>query len=167
MNISKNIPIAVRRAYMSFIIEINKEVFSFDEVVKYIERWRGKKMCIEYDDDMSAGLSGYCAALRDCDLICTWTNLDVILNRRVRLHELSHFMLNHIEKYPHGKNTPSYKVFMRRRKLHQDTTQLSRFYPAIYEGPHEYNAEVLAAILDEAICKYEVTTPDFIHIIHG
>jgi hypothetical protein len=161
------VPASVQEAYSKFITEIETDIFSFNDIVRYIERWRGKKIRFEFDSSMPPGLTGYCIALKDCDLVCTLKGSGQVHGLYVRLHEISHLMLNHIEKFPDGRRTPTYAVFMRRCRDYKDGFFQQRLHGVLSEESLELDAEILARILIAGIKRHQESTPRIINLIHG
>lgn len=139
--------------------------FSLRQLVRYVESWRQKILHIE-PDVMPPGMTGYCVALLDLDLICVRSDLDAVLERISILHELAHFLLGHIEQFSKGEKTPSYRSFIQRRD--QETLiYRKRFFDALHYVDREQDAEALATLLFECIQRYENDLPDIIKNLHG
>jgi hypothetical protein len=80
----------VQRVFALIVRHLGK-TFSFDELILFTAGCRGKPLVFE-QKPMPVALSGYCLALRDVDLIVTRPNLDDILTRAVKLHEVAHLL---------------------------------------------------------------------------
>jgi hypothetical protein len=137
--------------------------FSFDLLVEFVAAVRMKPVRIE-EDQMPIGMTGYCVALQDVDLICTRACLDSTLTRAAKLHELSHLLLGHIPHYSNGTDTPTYATFIQRRDLQRADRRDSA---AAYEAPQERDAELLATHLFDSIRQYESSVPDIARYLHG
>lgn len=116
------------------------------------------------EDQMPIGMTGYCVALQDMDLICTRAGLDNTLTRAAQLHELSHLLLGHIPRYSTGTDTSTYATFIQRRDLQRADR---RDYATAYDAPQERDAELLATHLFDGIRQYESSVPDIARYVHG
>jgi hypothetical protein len=90
------------------------EVFSFDALCGYVERWRQKRLRIEADQ-MPVGMSGYSVALRDCDLICFRPGLTRTQRLATRLHEICHLIRGDVPFLSAGERTQPYQQFIKQR----------------------------------------------------
>ena len=153
---------AVQRA-VTTIQRVLGSVFSFDLLVDFVAAVRMKPVRIE-EDEMPIGMTGYCVALQDVDLICTRAGLDSILTRAAQLHELSHLILGHIPRYSNGADTPLFATFIQHRNLQRADR---RDYAATYDAPQERDAELLATYLFQSIRQYETSVPDIAQYLHG
>jgi hypothetical protein len=137
--------------------------FSFGLLVNFVAAMRMKPLQIE-EDQMPIGITGYCVALQDVDLICTRGGLDSTLKRAAQLHELSHLLLGHIPRYSNGADTPTYTTFIQHRELQ---CAACRDHTTAYAAPQEHAAELLATYLFSSIGQYETSVPDIAHYLHG
>ena len=138
------------------------ESFSQKTVIALIELWRGKPIRIE-TDRLPVAMSGYCLGLYDVDLICTRHGLDSLLTQFVELHELAHLILGHVPLLSDGESTPTYGVFLQRRR------RQSAHYrsPTTYDSDQEHDAETLATLLFNHLQQQETAIPDIARCLHG
>jgi hypothetical protein len=137
--------------------------FSFPAIITLIECQRGKPLRLE-QDWMPVGMTGYCIALQDADLICTRTGMVPLLRQVAQLHEMAHLLLGHVPQLPFGSQTATYAEFARHRAL-EGTLHHARL--AAYDTPREQAAETLATLLLDGIRKYEETVPTVARLLHG
>lgn len=145
------------------ITQMLGDTFSLASLVMLTELWRGKTLRIE-EDEMPAGMSGYCVALQDVDLICVRKGMDSILVRSVQLHEIAHLLLGHLPRLSSGSTTPTYSVFTQRRDL---DAALNRSHVLAYAELHELAAETLGTLLFECILREETTMPALARNLYG
>jgi hypothetical protein len=120
------------------------ELFSMDQLIGYLVRWRGKELRIE-EDIMPPGITGYSVALRDCDLIATRRGLTKTQRQVTQFHEIGHFVKGDMPLLSRGEQTTVYRKFITQRDRHAFVTSRNRFFDS-YDDHLEYDAECLARI---------------------
>ncbi|HLI71963.1 MAG TPA: hypothetical protein VKV19_19595 [Ktedonobacteraceae bacterium] len=136
----------VQRVFALIVRHLGR-AFSLDELILFTAGCRGKPLMFE-QKPMPVALSGYCLALQDVDLIVTRANLDDILTQAVKLHEISHLLLQHLPMLSDGPATPTYAAFQRHESAQTWVTRnLS------YDDPQEQEAELLATLLLDCISR--------------
>jgi hypothetical protein len=156
------IPDDVERVFAT-ITHTYGATFSLSDIIRLIEHQRGKPLRVE-DDRMPVGMTAYCIALQDVDLICTRARMDPLLRRVAQLHEMAHLLLGHVPQLPYGSQTATYAEFVRRRAL-EDAGQHARL--AAYDAPREHAAETLATLLLDGIRQHELSVPPIARLLHG
>ena len=162
------VSLTVQRAFSNLNQEIG-DVYSLDNIIGYVERWRQKPIRIE-NDQMPPDMTGYTISLLDCDLICKCPWLDALLERRTILHELAHLILNHIPPQPKDTKATLYATFIRRRDRYNSVAHClyrQRIYEATTRNPQEQDAELLAILISKGIRRYEMQTPIIARMLHG
>lgn len=155
-------PQEVEQAFARVTKELHS-LFSLDGIRGLIELQRNKPLLIE-GDTMPVGLSGYCLALKDVDLICTRIGLDEILTRATILHEFAHLLLGHVPLLQNGAGTPTYAVFVHARDRLQAA---QRDHSSAYAKPEEQAAEILATLLLRSIEQEEEKIPQSVKYMYG
>jgi hypothetical protein len=125
------------------------ELFSMNQLIGYLVRWRDKPLRIE-EDTMPPGITGYSVALRDCDLIATRRGLTKTQRQVTQFHELGHFVKGDMPLLSKGQRTTTYKTFITKRDRHNIVTSRNRFFDS-YDNASEYDAECLARIFMQII----------------
>lgn len=139
------------------------DTFSFESLANFTSLYRERPLRIE-EEILPVGISGYCIALHDVDLICTRRGLDTILVTTARLHEIAHLLLGHIPTRSLGEATPSYTAFAVQRDLR---TALYRTHVSAYETPAERAAETLATHLLKCILREQASLPPLARELYG
>ncbi len=83
------------------------DAFSLDRLLWLIRSCRGKPIRLE-ERQLPVGIPGCCVALRDTDVVFVRDTLDESRWLLVRLHECSHFLLQHV---PHESNKIGHYTF--------------------------------------------------------
>lgn len=145
------------------VVSVLGSNFPLAALVNLVELHRGKPLRIE-EDVMPVGMTGYCIALHDVDLVCTRSHLDEVLKRSAQLHEIAHLLLGHLPQLSYGETTPSYETFLKRRDLRQ---AVFRTHINAYLAPEEWSAETLGTLLLECIMREELSIPHIARSLHG
>ncbi len=136
--------------------------FSLQELVLFTAGCRGKKILFE-QKSIPVGVTGYCLALQDLDLIVTRAGMDEILSQATQLHEIAHLLLRHLPTLSYGPSTPTYAAFRDFENpqdgiVHRDGG---------YDDPREQDAELLATLLLDCITRKESSLPEIVKDICG
>lgn len=156
-SLAGNLPEGVITPLRRLLLELGKDVFSFNDIIGYIERKRQKHLRIE-EDNMPAGMTGYAIGLRDCDLICTRRNLSEAQRLVTQLHEMAHFIRGDIPILSGGEKTTTYDKFIYQRDRHQLLTPRERIFE-MYVTTQEHDTELLARILLQFVRSSERDMP--------
>lgn len=147
----------VDAAYVA-VTRVLGKAFTRAELIRLVELQRGKPLKIE-ETALPIGVTGYCVALHDVDLIRIRVNLDGILANVAFLHELAHLLLGHIANSP-----ISYADFVRCADIQPSAW---RTHTGRYEVPQEHDAETLATLLLECIFKEKRSIPQLARELYG
>jgi len=123
------------------------ETFSLDRLLWFIKHCRGKPIRVE-QRPLPAGIPGCCLALRDTDVVFVRSQLDEARWLFVRLHECSHFLLQHIPKASKGVGHHTFAEFLTAPDLEFALFRsLTRRHISAEDQEREDAAELLAALL--------------------
>ncbi len=134
------IPADVQHAYR-LIVEYLGTSFSLDSLLDFLAACRGKSVRLE-EQTLPIGITGYCFAFQDVDLIVVRYRLDPVRRLGTCLHECAHFFLRHIPRTSAGEATTTFAAFVEQH-VQGDVDRLR----ACYDEPQERAAEMLATLL--------------------
>ncbi len=123
------------------------DTFSLDRLLWYIRCCRGKPIRLE-ERGLPVGTPGCCLALRDTDVVFVRSNLDDARWLLVRLHECSHFLLQHVPQTSKGIGQYTFEEFLTTPDLEFALLRsLAKRPESAEDQAREDAAELLAALL--------------------
>lgn len=123
------------------------DAFSLARLLWFIERLRAKPVRLE-ERPLPVGIPGCCLALRDTDVVFVRANLDGTRWLLVRLHECSHFLLQHVPRYSKKIGTYTFEEFLTAPDLECALLRSLTARPmAVEDQEREDAAELLAELL--------------------
>jgi hypothetical protein len=141
------------------------ECFPFDALVLRLSQWREQPIRL-IEDRTRPGIDGYCAPLRDCDVVATRPGLSADRKQTVQLHELAHILSGHIPRCKEDPDTPTYGEFMADPELRKCYVAY-RENDSVRDAYREQVTETIAALLQEAIIRYETEIPLIVRRMYG
>ena len=141
------------------------ECFPFDALVMRLSQWREQPIRF-IEDRPQPGIDGYCAPLRDCDVVATRPGFSADRKQTVQLHELAHILAGHIPLGKDDPDTPTYQEFMADPELRRRYV-LCRENGSVRDAYREQVIETIAALLQEAILRYETEIPMMVRRMYG
>jgi len=129
------------------VIQDLGDTFSLERLLWFIRICRGKPIRVE-ERPLPAGTPGCCLALCDTDVVFVRANLDGTRWLLVRLHECSHFLLQHVPQTSKGIGQYTFEEFLTTPDLEFAMLRSLTVRPASVEDQErEDAAELLATLL--------------------
>lgn len=122
------------------------DVFSLDRLLWFIAHCRGKPVRLE-ERPLPVGIPGCCLALHDTDVVFVRSNLDGARWLLVRLHECSHFLLQHVPQASKGVGHYTFAEFFTAPDLEFATLRSLTTRPTSAEDQEREDAAELLAVL--------------------
>lgn len=141
-----------------------EDSFSLEDLLQFIAGCRGKERVLIEEQVLPTGITGFCFAFQDVDLIVVRQGLDPVRHLAVCLHECAHFLLRHVPRLSVGSTTGTFAEFVEHGQL-QHT--LYRSTSLTWDQVQEQEAEVLATLLMPCVENEMNAVPQIVKDVYG
>jgi hypothetical protein len=141
-----------------------EDSFSLEDLLQFIAGCRGKERVLIEEQVLPTGITGFCFAFQDVDLIVVRQGLDPVRHLAVCLHECAHFLLRHVPRLSAGPTTGTFAEFVEHGQLQH---ALYRSTSVTWDQVQEQDAEVLATLLMPCVENEMNGVPQIVKDVYG